>query len=200
MMDQDFDSDFDYEVQNLPADPDGNAKAILEAGMRFEELDGSLRLLADYVQDYPTLTDLVDYAGSMAQSQQRELEQALTAVAAFAAGMKTLQAQRDDALMDVTVIEEALKHWYMTDDDRVRKVVDDIQETESEYFAESALEYAGDVSEENIAETFREMTGLPFHKCQVAAVELTNGWADELSAETIEVLKAVIAKADGDDD
>ncbi|MCQ3931240.1 MAG: hypothetical protein DPW16_12345 [Chloroflexi bacterium] len=107
------------------------------------------------------------------------------------------QAELEDELsevsVDLTTLTEALEHWYLTTDERVRDVVEEITEQSTEEAEAYALDYAFEVTHDNLTSAIRTITGCTgMEGIQVASL-ITDEFEGPVNARTLELLQQVVA-------
>ncbi len=107
------------------------------------------------------------------------------------------QTELADELSEVsgnlTSLTEALERWYLTDDERVRDIVQEITEQTNEEAEVYALEYAFEVTHENISEAVKAITQCTAMEALQVAALITDDFEGPVDARTLELLKRVIA-------
>ncbi len=169
---------FQQLIDALQTTPDD---AAYEAGLvALEELQNRIAQVVDDAKEIiVTLTEQRDEAVSAANDaldRQTELAEELTEVSG-----------------NLTSLTEALERWYLTDDERVRDLVQEITEQTNEEAEVYALEYAFEVTHENISEAIKAITQCTTMEALQVAALITDDFEGPVDARTLELLKQVVA-------
>ncbi|GIK65453.1 MAG: hypothetical protein BroJett018_32470 [Chloroflexota bacterium] len=124
------------------------------------------------------------------------VEQRNEAVATATAALDR-QAELEDELSDVSVnlttLTEALEHWYLTTDERVRDLVEEISEQTTEEAEVYALEYAFEVTSDNLTNAVRTITGCSGIEAMQVAALINDEFEGPVNTRTLELLQQVVA-------
>ncbi len=155
--------------------------AAYEAGLvALEELQNRITQVVDDAKEIiVTLTEQRDeavIAANDALDRQTELADELAEVSG-----------------NLTSLTEALERWYLTDDERVRDIVQEITEQTNEEAEVYALEYAFEVTSENISEAVKAITHCTALEALQVAALINDNFEGPVDARTLELLKQVVA-------
>lgn len=169
---------FQQLVDALQTTPDDVA---YEAGLvALEELQNRIAQVVDDAKEIiVTLTEQRDeaiIAANAALDRQTELADELAEVSG-----------------NLTSLTEALERWYLTDDERVRDLVQEITEQTNEEAEVYALEYAFEVTSENISEAVKAITHCTAMEALQVAALINDDFEGPVDARTLELFKQVIA-------
>ncbi len=169
---------FQQLVDALQTTPDDVA---YEAGLvALEELQNRItQVVEDAKEIIVTLTEQRDeavIAANDALDRQTELADELAEVSG-----------------NLTSLTEALERWYLTDDERVRDIVQEITEQTNEEAEVYALEYAFEVTHENISEAVKAITQCTAMEALQVAALITDDFEGPVDDRTLELFKQVVA-------
>ena len=94
---------------------------------------------------------------------------------------------------DLTTLTEALERWYLTTDERVRDIVQEISEQTNEENEAYALEYAFEVTNENISGAVQTITQCTAMEALQVSALINDEFEGPVDARTVELLKQVVA-------
>ena len=169
---------FQQLVDTLQTTPDD---AAYEAGLvALEELQNRITQVVDDAKEIiAAITEQRDeavIAANNAMDRQTELEEELSEVSG-----------------DLTTLTEALERWYLTTDERVRDIVQEISEQTNEENEAYALEYAFEVTNENISGAVQTITQCTAMEALQVSALINDEFEGPVDARTVELLKQVVA-------
>lgn len=108
------------------------------------------------------------------------------------------QAELEDELSevsgDLTTLTDALERWYLTDDERVRDIVQEISEQSQEEAEAYALEYAFEVTNDRITDAVQAMTRCTAMEALQVSAFINDEFEGPVDARTLELLKQIVAQ------
>lgn len=170
---------FQQLIDALQTTPDD---AAYEAGLvALEELQTRItQVVEDAKEIIVTLTEQRDeavIAANNAIDRQTELEGELSEVSG-----------------DLQGLREALGQWYLTDNEAVRDLVQEISEQINEENEAYALEYAFEVTNENISGAVQTITQCTAMEALQVAALINDDFEGPVDARTLELFKQVVAQ------
>lgn len=170
---------FQQLIDALQTTPDD---AAYEAGLvALEELQTRIAQVVDDAKEIiVALTEQRDEAvktANNAMDRQAELEDELSEVSG-----------------DLTTLTEALERWYLTNDERVRDIVQEISEQSQEEAEAYALEYAFEVTNDRITDAVQAMTKCTAMEALQVSALINDEFEGPVDARTLELLKQIVAQ------
>jgi hypothetical protein len=170
---------FQQLIDALQTTPDD---AAYEAGLvALEELQTRIAQVVDDAKEIiVALTEQRDEAvktANNAMDRQAELEDELSEVSG-----------------DLTTLTEALERWYLTNDERVRDIVQEISEQSQEEAEAYALEYAFEVTNDRITDAVQAMTKCTAMEALQVSAFINDEFEGPVDARTLELLKQIVAQ------
>lgn len=101
-----------------------------------------------------------------------------------------MEEARDSAELELQELENAVRYH-----DHSNDLVSALIESVEEMSGEGAMEYAFEVSADNLIDNLASVTGMSRRECSNAADELLSGWSSDLSDDTIKLIEVFVAKA-----
>lgn len=183
--------DVEESVQVLPEiTPDVQNAALALADERHMTAQSALDELEAALDGYDNLLGLVRVARTQSAALSTELQNATILLGAFSEGLRTIKAQRDEAMSDLSDLEQAVDN-IDTDHPAVAALVEHIEECQAEYGIMAAFE----INHDSATEALVEVTGFSRAECSEAASQLLDVIAEPLTPTTIRVLEVLIAIA-----
>lgn len=179
------------DIQVLPEiTPDVQNAALTQVDERHMIAQSALDELEAALEGYDDLLALVKTVRTSSAAMRNELENATILLGAFSEGLRTIKAQRDEAMTDLSELEQAIEDCD-TDHPDIAALVEYVEEYQNEWGMESAFE----INHDSATEALIEVTGFSRSECSEAASQLLDVIAEPLTKTTLRVLEALIAKA-----
>lgn len=139
------------------------------------------------------ITQVVDDAKEIIAAITEQRDEAVSA----ANNAMDRQAESEDELSevscDLTTLTEALERWYLTDDERVRDVVEEIREQISEEVEAYAMEYAFEATNDRITDAILSITGCTRMEAYQVSALVNDEFEGPVDARILELLKQIVA-------
>lgn len=191
-------ADIHIDIHHLPeVQPDDQASALSQSDDRYLQMRDALGQLETALDGYDDLLALVHQVTANVSAQRGDLVDATILLGAFSEGMRTLKQQRDEMVNKHTTLLGAMDHWYSTDNEQIQALVEDVKSMIEEQWAGDGLDYAFELTTNNVAELLSELSGMPFIAVKELADIMTSG--DVPSPEDmITIFSAIIENAKAD--
>ncbi len=139
------------------------------------------------------ITQVVDDAKEIIAAITEQRDEAVIAANNAMDRQTELEGELSEVNVDLTTLTEALERWYLTDDERVRDLVEEISEQSQEEAEAYALEYAFEVTNDRITDAILSITGCTRMEAYQVSALVNDKFEGPVDARSLELFKQVVA-------